>query len=315
MPKLSFQYVRQHLTETLLEFLVRRFKYHGLIEWEERILSGNVLVNGKNLRPETLLRTGHKIVYEPPLVPEPEVDTGYAVLFEDDVLLAVDKSGNIPTSPSGKYWRNCLVHHLKEERGLEELHAVHRLDRETSGINLFTKSKDTARSLGRDFMEGRVGKIYSAVLRGRLPGSEVLLNAPIARDEASSIHIRQKVRRDGRPAQTRYTLVSQLSGAALVRIATYTGRTHQIRVHAEYFGCPVWGDKLYGREEEDFIQWVANGERNSTSRHLLHAAELTFSHPQTGRRIQIQSPPKVILELYSRENGQRFNLEGLDSPH
>lgn len=315
MPKLSFQYVRQHLSETLLEFLVRRFKYHGVIEWEERILSGNVLINGKKPRPETILETGSKIVYEPPLVSEPEVDTRYAVLFEDESLLAVDKSGNIPTSPSGKYWRNCLVHHLKEDRGLEELHAVHRLDRETSGINLFAKTKDSARNLGRDFMEGRVDKIYLAILRGRFPGSEVFLNAPIAGDAASSIYIRQKVQPEGRQARTRFTLVSDLSSSSLVRITPYTGRTHQIRVHAEYFGCPVWGDKLYGRAEEDFIQWVANGERNSTDRHLLHASELTFTHPQAGHRITVKSDAEAILELYGRENDQRFNLERQVSAH
>ena len=307
--------MRQHLSETLLEFLVRRFKYHGVIEWEARILSGNVLVSGKASKPAMVLETGHKIIYEPPWVPEPEVDTRYAVLFEDDALLVVDKSGNIPTSPSGKYWRNCLVHHLKEERGLQELHAVHRLDRETSGINLFAKSKDTARTLGRDFMEGRVQKTYSAVLRGRLPGAEVFLNAPIGRDSASSIYIRQKVQRDGRPAQTRFILMSPLSGSSLVRIFPYTGRTHQIRVHAEYFGCPVWGDKLYGRDESEFIEWVATGERNSTNRHLLHASELSFTHPETDRPLKIQSEPEAILELYRQENSQRFNLEEPVSAH
>jgi RluA family pseudouridine synthase len=298
MPKLSFQYVRQDISETLLEFLVRRFKYHTLEEWENLVHAGHVRVNGGRTVPEHLLETRHRIVYDPPHRPEPPVDASYTVLYEDDALLAVSKSGNIPTSPSGRYWHNCLVHRLQEERGDRTLHAVHRLDRETSGINLFAKSKAAARTLGRDFQQGRVYKAYAAVVRGRFPAREIYLSAPLRDAVGGEVRIRQEVHPQGRRAATRFRLKALLPGASLLEAVPLTGRTHQIRAHAAHLGHPVWGDKLYGRSESDFIAWVSGGERNARERHLLHATALTVRHPDTGDTLALRDPERALLELF-----------------
>ncbi|MDH4246955.1 MAG: RluA family pseudouridine synthase [Deltaproteobacteria bacterium] len=298
MPKLTFQYVRQGNRETLSEFLARRFMYHTREEWETLILEGHVYVNGQPVPPTFLLQTRHKIVYHRPPGQEPEVDFTHTVLFEDDQILAVSKSGNIPSTPSGKYWHNCLVHLLQRHYAYADLHAVHRLDRETSGINLFAKNRDTARILGDDFHHGRVFKSYAAILHGHLPKREVDLEAPLRSAENSLIKIRQEVHPEGRPSRTVFRLRAILPQACLVDAIPYTGRTHQIRAHAAHLGHPVWGDKLYADGEERFLQWLSTGTRNAQDRQLLHASALSFNHPVTGQRIELLDPPLSIMRLF-----------------
>lgn len=299
MPKLSFQYVRQDaIPETLLEFLARRFKYHNAEAWERLIEDGHVTVNGRRAVAHHVLETRDRIVYERPRTAEPPVDRSYRVLYEDDALLAVSKSGNIPTSPSGKYWYHCLVHVLQEERRLPELHAVHRLDRETSGVNLFAKSRRAARTLGRAFHEGRVDKRYTAILRGHLPAAELYVSAPLRDAVGGEVRIRQEVHPEGRPSRTRFRLQALLPGASLVEVETLTGRTHQIRAHAHHVGHPVWGDKLYGVPEAEFIAWVGSGERSAEERQLLHASLLRFEHPFEERTVTLTDPPRALLRLF-----------------
>jgi RluA family pseudouridine synthase len=302
MPKLSFQYVRHEIPETLLEFLVRRFRYHDALQWEERISGGHVTVNGRGVSPQHLLETRERIVYDRPPGPEPEVDARYDVLYEDEHLLAVSKSGNIPTSPSGKYWANCLLHVLQRERALPELYAVHRLDRETSGVNLFAKHREAARALGLDFQRGRVRKAYAAVVAGAFPQGETYVTAPIRDARDGEVRIRQEVHAEGRPARTLFHLRARLQApaggeASLVRAEPVTGKTHQIRVHAALIGHPVWGDKLYGRSEAEFLRWVQSARRNGAERHLLHATELEFTHPVSMQRIALVDPERDLLRL------------------
>jgi RluA family pseudouridine synthase len=311
MPKLSFQYVRQGNVENLLAFLVRRFRYHTDGEWEERIRKGFVKVNGRKAKPGQILETRHKIVYEPPPAREPEVDPTFEVIYEDDCILAVSKSGNIPTSPSGKYWNNCLTHVLKDRLKLEWVHAVHRLDRETSGLNLFAKSKQAAGRLGRSFAQGEVGKIYSAMLRGRLPSSEIFVSAPLRNAEGGAIRIKQAVHAQGRESATRFQLRAVLPGACLVRAVPLTGRTHQIRAHAALLGHPVVGDKLYGTSEEAFLRWVGEERRESAGRQLLHSTSLTFPHPATGEGLTLTVDDAGLVQQYLSEPGYGLQLGGV----
>lgn len=295
--KLAFRYVQHDAPETLLAFLTRRFRYHKEAEWKTLIVDGHVTIDGRSAVPMEKLQSKQLVVYVPPPIPEPEVDARYEILFEDKDVLAVNKSGNIPTSPSGKYWHNCLRHVLLRDLRLPSLHAVHRLDRETSGVNLFAKTPDAVRRLGEAFKLGKVEKRYSAVLRGQLKVPRTTLSAPLM-DEGGEIHIKQMVHPDGRAARTHYRVLALLPGATWVDVQPETGRTHQIRAHAAYLGYPVWGDWLYGSSEEEFIRWVRNPRRHTLGRHLLHARELVVEHPITGVTLRLVAPAEPMLQAF-----------------
>ena len=293
--KLSFRYVRQGPPERLLDFLNRRFQYHTPDQWKALIENGHVTVNGNTARPGDVLQTRQEIVYVPPPAQEPPVDARYTIVYEDEELLAVSKSGNIPSTPSGKYWHNCLRHVLQRDRNLPALHAAHRLDRETSGINLFAKTATSAARLGEDFRMGRVKKTYMAVLQGTLGAMVAQVSAPLG-PAGGQVRIKQAVRPEGRPAYTEFFLKAVLSGASLVKIVPQTGRTHQIRAHAAYLGHPVWGDRLYGVPEEDFIRWVNDPNRDMAQRHRLHALSLEFAHPAHAKAMLLRAPADTLLE-------------------
>ena len=300
--KLSFQYVRHERAESLLAFLLRRFRYHSAAEWTALIQSGAVTVNSHQAPPEHVLLSRERIVYVPPPKPEPPVDARYTLLYEDASVLAVSKSANIPTSPSGKYWHNCLRHVLQRDLQISELHAVHRLDRETSGVNLFAKTRRAAAVLGQAFAAGTVEKRYAAVLRGSLPCRDTLVSAPL-RDAEGEVHIKQGVHPQGKPSVTRFILRARLPGASLVDVLPTTGRTHQIRAHAAFLGLPVWGDRLYGVPAADFLAWLHDPNRDLTSSHLLHSKCLVFVHPESGERVVVGSDEGRLVREWVGKSG------------
>lgn len=300
MPKLSFQYVRQNEPESLVEFLTRRFRYHSAETWAELVSDGRVKVNGRKVSPNSVLETRHKIVYDRPPGPEPPVDVRFSLVYEDEHILAVNKSGNIPTSPSGKYWENCLVHVLQKKLRLDGLRAVHRLDRETSGINLFGKHRAAASLLGKQFQRGAVSKTYSAILAGVVPTRDIYVSLPLADDPAGPVRIKQVVHPGGRESRTRFRLLAVFAGASLVEAVPLTGRTHQIRAHAAHLGHPVVGDKLYGASGAEFLRSVNSRQVEPATRQLLHATTLSFAHPFSGEQLTLRASDKVLVDMFLR---------------
>ena len=303
----QFKYVRHQVPETLIDFLCRRFPYQDRAGWLGAIESGAITVDGAQVAPELALETGHVVGYERPRESEPEVDRRFKVLYEDEALLAVEKSGNLPIAESGRYYRNVLIHVLQEELGLEGLHQVHRLDRETSGVVVVAKGPQVATKLGEQFFAGRPKKRYTAVLTGELI-EEALVDRPIRKVKAKgpgTVRIRQTVDPDGKPARTRFIPLKAAGGLTLAEVELFTGRTHQIRVHAEYLGFPVLGDKLYGASDEQFLRWFKGEEEpvfgpfGKIDRQLLHASRLELEHPVSGEWLVFTSDPKPFFMPYS----------------
>ena len=130
----TFCYTRHKKEESLINFLVRRFPYQNRENWLKSVKSGAVKVNSKKTSSNKILKSKDIISYERPRFQEPEVDFTYSILHLDPYILVVEKNGNIPIAESGRYYRNTLIHVLKEKEGFTELYAVHRLDKETSGV-------------------------------------------------------------------------------------------------------------------------------------------------------------------------------------
>jgi 23S rRNA pseudouridine1911/1915/1917 synthase len=180
------------------------------------------------------------------------------ILHEDDRLLAVDKPGDVVCHPSKHGPWSSLVGAVREHTGLDAVHLVFRLDRETSGVVVLAKDPAMARRMQMAMQERRVGKTYVALLTGEL-GGEVAVEQPLGDDTTSPVFMKSAVRPDGRPSLTRFEPLSRAGGFTLARVTTGTGRKHQIRAHAQWLGHSVVGDKIYGPDSRLYLDFIDRG--------------------------------------------------------
>ncbi len=210
------------------------------------------------------------------------------VIYEDPQLLALNKPPGL-SSQGGR----AQVHTLDEllwafaRPGGARPRLVHRLDRDTSGVILTARTKPAAGFLGKAMMGRQVGKTYLAIVAPGAPEPRAgVIEAPLRREmQGREAYMRVCVpdHPDAEPALTRYRMVAEGEGAALVELQPRTGRMHQLRVHLASIGRPILGDVRYGGA-------LMLGGR-PVPRLMLHAAALEFPHPEGGRRRIIASPP------------------------
>ena len=186
------------------------------------------------------------------------------ILLDDPLFLVADKPPRLLTTGE-----KSLETRLRDQLGLPGLSAVHRLDKDTSGCVLFAKNEDARRALIAQFEEGRVRKLYHALIAGNLPAPTLDIRLHVDNLPAVS-HVRQV------SAQTR------APRCAHVTVSIETGRTHQIRIHLHHVGDPILGDRQYfSALSADFPE---------VPRQMLHASELRFVHPQTNKPATASSP-------------------------
>jgi tRNA pseudouridine32 synthase/23S rRNA pseudouridine746 synthase len=193
------------------------------------------------------------------------------MVYEDDVFVVVDKPSGLLSVPGKEF--------LPSVESITGCLSVHRLDQDTSGLLVLAKSLAVQAELRRQFEQREVQKRYEAILEREMPvGEEGEIRLPLRPDIEN--RPRQIVdMAHGKSALTRYKVIGNTDGHAHLQLVPHTGRTHQLRVHcAEAFGNPILGDRLYGRE-------VA-------SRLMLHAGELSFTHPKTGERLCFTCTPE-----------------------
>ena len=212
-----------------------------------------------------------------PLLKNPAENKTLTTVYEDDDILVVDKPAEFLSVP-GKHIRDSVWSRVRDR--LPEATGplvVHRLDMSTSGLLVIAKRKEVHKKLQRQFARRTVAKRYQAILSGSVQGEEGIIDLPLRGDLED--RPRQIVCPEhGRSARTRWKVVDRLAGATRVDLWPVTGRTHQLRVHAAHphgLAAPVSGDDLYGTPGQ---------------RLLLHAAELTFTHPVTGRELSLCAP-------------------------
>ena len=245
------------------------------------------------------VRSGDKILVE---IPEPEPlevvaeDIPLTVLFEDEHLIAIDKPAGLvvhpaPGHPSGTLV-NALLFHCKDLSGIGGVlrpGIVHRLDKDTSGVMVATKSDRAHEVLGAAFADKSkhsVERTYLAIASPAPTGARGTLRTLHGRHPGDRKRFSSKVA-SGKPMVTHYEVIERLHDAALVKVQLETGRTHQIRVHASDHGWPLIGDAMYGyRPRDERLAAVAK----QLARQALHASTLGFAHPITGARLRFEAP-------------------------
>lgn len=297
-------------------YLAARFTYRSRTAWSGMIEARRILVNGQPCRPSRIVKFGDRVDYVPLRAPEPPVPTGFRILHDDPSLLAVDKPALLPVHPSGRYFRHTLLCLLLESRGesLDEpgVRIVHRLDRETSGVVLFGKSRAATARLAGQFEAHTVRKEYLVLTHGTGAEDRFVVDAPLGR--AATSRVRKAVGvvapGEGRAARTEFETLARGPHHTLFLARPRTGRLHQIRVHARHAGFPVVGDKLYGLDEAYFLK-LAAGERYTEEerarlmldRQGLHAWRITLLHPQTGEAFSCSAPLPPELRAFCAANG------------
>ncbi len=247
--------------------------------------AGLVTVDGR-LRPKRhAVRAGERVVVRRDPVPDgggPAPATApYAIAFEDDHLLVVDKPAGVVVHPARGHRTGTLSQALADRAagGDEPWRAgiVHRLDRDTSGLLVVAKSDAVHRALKALLAARGLHREYRALVEGHPPAQTGTIDAPIGRARRDRVLMSIDTD-DPREARTHFEIERLLPRAALVRIVLDTGRTHQIRVHMAAIGHPVCGDPQYGTAGEFGLQ-----------RQFLHAARLAFTHPVTGEEVDVAS--------------------------
>jgi|GEM_PF-55345 len=276
-----FKHIGSHAEgQSLVNFLASRFTYFGTDHWIQLIQKGDVLLNDSVASPEYSLRAGDKVSYCALMRPEPTVPTRIPVVYEDEDLLIVNKPAHLPVHPTGRYLRNTLISLLHKQRKTKQLFLAHRIDRETSGICVITKSTLAKEKMYWQFFNNEIDKTYWGLVWGKPTPASGVIDAPLGLAQGpgskSSSQIRIKQAVDGsnaKQAKTKYhTLSTKLIHApewtppawktmpsegpwpiSLVEAKPITGRTNQIRVHLAHVGAGIVGDKLYDPDERIFL--------------------------------------------------------------
>lgn len=275
---------------TLLAYLSKRYRHSTLSEWESRILSGLVLIDSKPALPETILRTGSELVWQRPPWVEPDAPRSFDIIYEDDDLLAVAKPAGLPTLPGANFLQATLLHLVRTYA--PDASPLHRLGRWTSGLVLCAKSQHAKTDLMRQWSSKAVGKRYRAVASGNPSQNEMTISTPIGPVPHALLGSIHAASPNGKPSLSQVTVLERRTDSFLCDVRIATGRPHQIRIHLAAAGHPLVGDPLYG----------AGGQPAPDTHALpgdpgyhLHAAELSFRHPRTGREVVIECEPPQVL--------------------
>ena len=230
------------------------------------------------------------------------LETLFQVIHEETDLLVINKPAGLVCHPTKGDAYSSLISRARLYVGASGVpQLINRLDRETSGVVLVAKNANASRELRRIWELREVEKVYRAIVHGHVRDQHGRIDAPLGRDESSRIAIKDRVRSDGAPSQTEFSVVCRFSRAerdfTLLEVRPFTGRKHQIRIHLSHAGHSIVGDKLYGRDENiylDFVKYRLTDEQRKElilPNHALHAQFLRFTWREQERIFETMPEP------------------------
>jgi 23S rRNA pseudouridine1911/1915/1917 synthase len=274
--------------------LARMFPQYSRNRLQAWLKSGHITIDGGGAEARRAMTGGERVVLAPPEVADAAVPQAQRmplkIVYEDSDIIVIDKPAGLVVHPGAgqpdRTLMNGLLAHAPRLSGVPRAGIVHRLDKDTSGLLVVAKTVEAQAHLVKQLAERSMRRIYLAVVQGDPPASGTI-DAPMGRDPRS--RVRMAVTHRGKPARTGFRVVERFGHAALVECRLETGRTHQIRVHLQHIRHPLVGDSTYRR-----------GTRHGTPfpRQALHAAELTLTHPRSGKVMTWRAPlPRDLKRL------------------
>jgi 23S rRNA pseudouridine1911/1915/1917 synthase len=292
-------------------FLVSQFSGTSRSAIQRAINDGDIVVNGKTVKPSHRTGAGEEITGQIPTAPVidavPE-DIPLDIVYEDDEIVVINKPAGMVTHPgagvaSGTlanalvYHFNRIAHRPPQRGGASRPGIVHRLDVGTSGLIVAAKTDRAHLHLAGQFESRTVVKSYTALVYGMVKDEAGRIEAPIGRDPRS--RVKMAVVRDGRPALTLYRVVERFDEFTLLDVEIKTGRTHQIRVHLAHLKHPVVADPTYDAGRASTIGNVRlRAAMAKLDRPFLHAARLGFAHPASGEKVEFIAPLPDELQAF-----------------
>ncbi len=259
---------------SVLAFLISRFTTIDAATWQQRVASREVMDEyGVPITSQRPYQAGLRVYYYRAVAQEPRIPFEAQVLFQDEHLLVVDKPHFLPVMPSGRYVQETLLVRLKRQLGLDDLVPIHRLDRDTAGLVLFSIQPATRNAYSALFRERSVHKTYEAIAPWRAD-----LTLPLTRqsriEEAGHFMLQHEVSGPVN-ATTHIALLERLGEQARYQLTPVSGQRHQLRVHMAALGLPIAGDGLYP-------VLTPEGEVNYALPLQLLARQLRFTDPVSG---------------------------------
>ena len=281
MPKIERPY------PSVLSFLSQRFPQIERDCWERRIAEGKVLgEDGSPITGAGEYAPQKRIFYFREVEQEKIIPFSERILFQNEELLVACKPHFLPVTPGGAYVDECLLNRLRKSTGNDDLVPIHRIDRETAGIVLFSANRKTRESYGELFRSGKVEKTYHAVSAGSgsLQPGEWSVEDRMVQGEP---WFRMKSVAGPVNARSRMTLVAVKDGLSRFLLNPLTGKTHQLRVHMGGLGFGILNDRYYPELQP---------ERDDDYRNPLQllAKTIHFRDPLTGRRMEFESGRELV---------------------
>lgn len=259
-------------------------------------IEGRITVNDKITKLNYVIKhndeIGFNVVKEESQNIDPE-KMDIEVVYEDSDIIVVNKRPGIVVHPTKSYpsgtLANGLLYYFKEKGENCIVRLVSRLDMDTSGLIIIAKNQFSHMALARDMSNENFEKSYLAIVHGNIKEKQGIINLPIYRTGGDTI--KRVVDERGQESITHYKVVESFNKGDLVQLTLETGRTHQIRVHLTHLGHPLYGDSLYGLEDDS----------NYIERQALHAYKLKFPHPRTGDILELETDiPEDMKELLDK---------------
>ena len=308
MRRLEFLVDSSHQSLRLDVFLSENQKEFSRSHLKKLIEQGHISVNNSPAQAKYRVKTGDKVILDihPPSSSGIEAEPiPLKIIFEDEVMLVVNKPAGMVVHPAPGHAKGTLVNALLSYcsdlsgiGGIERPGIVHRLDKDTSGVVLIAKNEIAHRVLANQFKNREIKKAYLALVRGIVKPASGIIESSIGRHKINRKKMTATLNQ-GREAETSYEVLETLGHFSYLRLFPKTGRTHQIRVHLASIHHPVLGDKLYGGK-------VAEPHLN-ISRQALHAHRIEINHPINKKPLFFEAPIPSDIKNYLTKFRQKSN--------